>query len=663
MEERGQAVECQKKSPSGHLVLMLTPPCAVSKLINVYRLLLLQPSSTWGICIELNYLCKANGYHHEVLDHKNHFHLYWKVDSTNEKVIFKIEVETRGYVALGFSPNGGMAGSDIAIGWVKNGKVYLQDRHAYKNAMPVLDDQQDFQLLHGYENETHTVLQFSRKFDTCDGQDMAITNDTVRVIYAYHDTDYLSDEMFLYHGKDRRGSRSLILLQPITQKNKLPDDVRIWNIRLPNITIPDDTDTTYWCKIVKAPPLNKKHHVIQVEPLVSEESLRYVHHMVLYRCLGATARELEPHVHHTGQPCYAPDTPHTYSKCESIYAAWGIGGLALVMPERAGLPLGDKPNLYFLLEVHYDNNEYHSGFVDQSGFKVFFSPNLRRYDAMTLMIGASVDPCIVVPPGRRKFTIAGHADPRCLGPAIPPEGIRIFAVFLHSHLLGRQMKLRHFRNNIELPFIASDQKYDFNYQDYRYLPQEVIVKPGDHLTVECTYDSTGRNMTTFGGLGTLQEMCLAFVLYYPRISRARSLSSATCDLVKSLAGLDTRNSNADDDDSNVTFYQHFHTNNPWDTYYAGIAEAAMRFGYHSTQCYLGDGRRVQISGLITYPRNIRPFIEPARCTYIEPSRSQEQWKDNFLYTTYTGAATAVTSAYPVTLLAFCILFQFATIFS
>ncbi|GIX78853.1 DBH-like monooxygenase protein 1 homolog [Caerostris extrusa] len=247
--------------------------------------------------------------------------------------------------------------------------------------------------------------------------------------------------------------------------------------------------------------------------------------------------------------------------------------------------------------------------------------------------------------------------------AIPPEGIRIFAVFLHSHLLGRQMKLRHFRNNIELPFIASDQKYDFNYQDYRYLPQEVIVKPGDHLTVECTYDSTGRNMTTFGGLGTLQEMCLAFVLYYPRISRARSLSSATCDLVKSLAGLDTRNSNADDDDSNLTFYQHFHTNNPWDTYYAGIAEAAMRFGYHSTQCYLGDGRRVQISGLITYPRNIRPFIEPARCTYIEPSRSQEQWKDNFLYTTYTGAATAVTSAYPVTVLAFCILLQFATIFS
>ena len=56
------------------------------------------------------------------------------------------------------------------------------------------------------------------------------------------------------------------------------------------------------------------------------------------------------------------------------------------------------------------------GVVDQSGFRVYYTPNLRRFDAMTLMIGASVDPCIVIPPGRRKFVIAGHADPQCLGP-------------------------------------------------------------------------------------------------------------------------------------------------------------------------------------------------------------------------------------------------------
>lgn len=598
----------------------------------------------------------ATNYQHQVLDNYNQFHLFWKADNNQEKIFFRVEVRTKGYVAIGLSPNGGMTGSDIAIGWVKNGKAFLQDCYVFKNKLVVMDDQQDWELLNGFENNTHTVIHFSRKFDTCDQQDRPVTNNTARVIYAFHSEDPLTTDLIMHHGKDRRGSKSLILIQSVIHdEQQLFSDVKIWDIRSPNVTIPSDTDTTYWCKIVKAPPLNKKHHVIQVEPLVSKESAPFIHHMVLYRCLGATARELEPHVHHSGYPCYVPDMPQTYTKCESVYAAWGVGGLAMIMPEKAGLPLGDKPNLYFLLEIHYDNSEYTSDVIDQSGFRIFFTPNLRRYDAMTLMVGASVDPCIVIPPKRRKFTIAGHADPRCLAPAIPQEGIRIFAVFLHSHLLGRQMKLRHIRNDIELPYIASDENYDFNYQEYRYLLQEVIVKPGDHLIVECTYDSTGRNMTTFGGLGTGQEMCLAFILYYPRIARARALSSANCDLVKSLAGMEIKNTNAEDENSNFTFYQYFHNNNPWDSNYAAIAESAMRFGYHKNECFLGDGRRLQIPGLITYPRNIRVYTKPSRCSYV--GTAQEHWRGNHFHSPSKSTMNLIS----VSLLLITVLFQHSKI--
>lgn len=577
--------------------------------------------STFICCLSWS-LCCAIWQHHVVLDPFGRYHLYWKVSGTTG-IIFRVEVKTLGYVALGISPNGGMAGSDIVIGWVHNGRVFLQDRYAYKEGLPTLDSQQNWELLSGYENGSYTVLQFRRKLDTCDSQDFPITNNTARVIYAFHEKDPTSELFIPYHGVHHRGSKSIMLLQPFVERNHLPQNIKIWDIRSPNVTIPDDVDTTYWCKIVKAPPLNKKHHVIQVEPLIPLESSPYVHHMVLYRCLGASARELEPHVYHEGYQCYVPDTPLTYSKCESVYAAWGVGGLAMVMPENAGLPLGDKPNLYFLLEIHYDNTFLHSGVIDRSGFRIFYSPNLRRYDAMTLMVGASVDPCVVIPPGRRNFVVAGHADPQCLGPAIPPEGIRLFAVFLHSHLLGRQMKLRHFRNNVELPPIAVDENYDFNYQEYRYLPEEITVKSGDHLVVECTYDSTGRNITTFGGLGTAQEMCLAFILYYPRISRARAQSSATCDLVKALAGMEIKEPSAEEDSSNYTFYQHFYTNNPWDSHFAGIAETAMRFGYHRPQCYLGDGRRLKFTSLVTYPKNLRTYTEHSRCSSM--AASQESW--------------------------------------
>lgn len=49
-------------------------------------------------------------------------------------------------------------------------------------------------------------------------------------------------------------------------------------------------------------------------------------------------------------------------------------------------------------------------------------------------------------------------------------------------LLGRKMKLRHFRNNIELPWVINDENYDNNYQDNRNIPA-VKFYPGDQFAV------------------------------------------------------------------------------------------------------------------------------------------------------------------------------------
>uniref|UniRef100_A0A1B0DQ20 DOMON domain-containing protein n=1 Tax=Phlebotomus papatasi TaxID=29031 RepID=A0A1B0DQ20_PHLPP len=54
----------------------------------------------------------------------------------------------------------------------------LRDRHVKKNSdgEPVVDPSQDYVLLLGYENATHTVLRFRRKLDTCDTyHDLPIT--------------------------------------------------------------------------------------------------------------------------------------------------------------------------------------------------------------------------------------------------------------------------------------------------------------------------------------------------------------------------------------------------------------------------------------------------------------------------------------------------------
>ncbi|KAJ8270759.1 hypothetical protein GJAV_G00118980 [Gymnothorax javanicus] len=44
---------------------------------------------------------------------------------------------------------------------------------------------------------------------------------------------------------------------------------------------------------------------------------------------------------------------------------------------------------------------------------------------------------------------------------------------------------------------------------------------GDNLITECKYSTKGRNNMTWGGLSTRDEMCLSYLLYYPRINLAR----------------------------------------------------------------------------------------------------------------------------------------------
>lgn len=41
--------------------------------------------------------------------------------------------------------------------------------------------------------------------------------------------------------------------------------------------------------------------------------------------------------------------------------------------------------------------------------------------------------------------------------------------------------------------------------------------PGDYIGVKCVYNSNGRDSTTNWGEGTMDEMCYAFLTYYPQM--------------------------------------------------------------------------------------------------------------------------------------------------
>ena len=59
-------------------------------------------------------------------DDPTQYVIFWKLINDNDEIQFEVHCRTTGWVGLGFSPNGGMAGSDVVIGWVKDGEAYLQ---------------------------------------------------------------------------------------------------------------------------------------------------------------------------------------------------------------------------------------------------------------------------------------------------------------------------------------------------------------------------------------------------------------------------------------------------------------------------------------------------------------------------------------------------------
>nr|XP_006815112.1 PREDICTED: DBH-like monooxygenase protein 1 homolog [Saccoglossus kowalevskii] len=469
--------------------------------------------------------------HHAFLDEYGFYKLFWKFNQ--EKITFEVHVKTTGYVGFGFSPNGGMPGSDIVIGWMtNNGKTQFTDRHALHYGEPRIDIKQDYTLLYGREEDEYTILKFERKLDTCDDeQDRIITSDTMRLIWAYHPGKPEDGQPLPWHGREKRGVRSMYLMSvsPDLIPSLEGENVKIMEFLNENVSVPWHQDTTYNCKGFAIPRLNGKHHIIKYEPIVQPGNEALVHHILVYMCYG----DLNDTHHGIEGECYSPNMPPELYECGTTIMAWAIGGGPFFFPDVAGFSLGDDGDPTFvMLETHYDNPEYKSSsFRGQFWYEDLLYSKLREFDATMLTVGHLVRPTQVIPPGMRKFTTKAYCSGNCTRNTLTDSStnettdLHIFAGNLHSHLAGRSMRLRHIREGTELPNIIKDEYYDFNYQELNHLPTEVILKAGDSLMLECDYDTMDRTSPIYGGLGTYDEMCLAFMYTYPRSSLKKCSST------------------------------------------------------------------------------------------------------------------------------------------
>uniref|UniRef100_A0A672PSQ3 DBH-like monooxygenase protein 2 homolog n=2 Tax=Sinocyclocheilus grahami TaxID=75366 RepID=A0A672PSQ3_SINGR len=458
----------------------------------------------------------------EHLDPEHKVRLKWGFDEIQGTILFELTVNTSGWVGFGFSPKGGMTGADIVIGGVGPEGRYFTDRHAVGKSMPVVDQQQNYKLLSLIESDGKTVMKFQRLIGSCDENDLPITNLPMKLIYAYGQNDDIT-----YHST-RRGTKELNLLKYMPRVN--PPNSNFFDITMVNFTVPAK-QTHYHCKIMRAPTFDRKQHIYRIEPVITNFDL--VHHLLLYRCPLTVTEPFEAE-------CFTG----VDGECMETVAVWGVGGGAFEFPEVAGLPIGGNVGDYFYrLEVHYNNLNKSADRVDNSGLRFYYTSELRQHDAAVLGTGLVIAPWYAIPPKAKSFLTYGMCDTAYIPEVLEtPHDLQVFSVMLHTHLAGRKVRVGHFRGGKQIDFLAVDENYDFEYQEVTNLGKTKTVKLGDKLLVECTYNTENRSTLTWGGLSTSDEMCLAFLFYYPamNLSSCISLPNAAT-LISEMGANDTAN--------------------------------------------------------------------------------------------------------------------------
>ncbi|UJR14303.1 hypothetical protein I4U23_001293 [Adineta vaga] len=447
--------------------------------------------------------------------------LWWTIDDAEREITFELHIKSTGWIALGISPAGGMKGADIAVGWVESsGKVYLQDRYAIGNSRPIRDNTtEDWFVLQGQEKNGWTAIRFKRLLDTCDSMDVPIKSGTNILIFAYGLVDLDSnrpDSDISYHDT-RRNTRMI----PLRSYDNPPSDSKFvgldtFEFHLNNYLVPS-TDTTYHCKIYKAPSQYfEKRHAIAQKILIDPANTDLVHHLNLYEC-DPTATFDDENL----PDDLCDEIENQIQLCSSNFATvWAIGGdVTREFPEEAGYAIGGNyETKYYMIQMHYDNPRLNSNRRDNSGIRFYLGNELRKYDLGFLTFGIGSTPSgLIIPPKTEQFI----TDSFCPSEAtrnFPESGINVIFALPHTHLQGTSVWTKIIRNNTAVDYLFNGEMYDFNYQFQNRLPKTIKLYPGDSFATRCIYNTMNKNEVTLGGKRTRDEMCVHMFTYYPRMS-------------------------------------------------------------------------------------------------------------------------------------------------
>ena len=363
------------------------------------------------------------------------------------------------------------------------------------------------------------TIRIIRPLDTCDKQSYIIDRGTVHLL-----TGAMRREDFqtLKQGKKLRVDvqrmnltlqRVQLLKSQVTFKPVDHDEPHLDYLNQ-DVLIPD-VETTYWCTRFELPAfiMKEPHHIIRFDGLVSPQSEGVVHHMELFHCDVDPRTKIPPF----NQVCTSEQKPMGLTPCRRVIGAWAMGATNFTYPDKSGGRIGGRNSSTFLvLEVHFNNPYLKKGIIDRSGIRLYYTRQLREFDAGIMEVGLEYNAKNSMPPQSKAFRVSSYCASECTRAALPSGGITVFASQLHTHLTGVQVFTRIVRKDGRIETLNADRHYSPHFQEIRLLPEPIRIEPGDAILHTCIYNTESRTNMTFGGYGIRDEMCVNYMHYYPR---------------------------------------------------------------------------------------------------------------------------------------------------
>jgi Copper type II ascorbate-dependent monooxygenase, C-terminal domain/Copper type II ascorbate-dependent monooxygenase, N-terminal domain/DOMON domain len=448
--------------------------------------------------------------------------VHWSIQDS--EIHLAVVARATGWAAFGFAESGSMRGADIIM-FTAETKTLVDSYVLDELVTPFPDECPSWELTNSVVDDGFIIFEAKRLLDTGDAQDRTIIDDSItaisprRVIAAWGDESEPS-----YHGGNAaRGSIRFFSTSAVTNEVELfaramaAEAEGNFTVSAQDFIIPAE-ETTYqnFCfsrddLIAQNVPLDEDLHTIGIEPVIDPRSKKYVHHFLLYA---------------SPQPWNSSLDCNTYRKIELAYT-WGPGDLPFTLPSNVGSPLGIVGFQSYLLEVHYNNPDLDANVTDSSGIRAHYTSIKREIDLGVFQLG---DPFVALYGGAVSPNggLAQHTfdcESQCLDTYLS-EPVTVIHEQLHMHMAGVSMVNYHIRDEKVIRQGQVDF-WDFDQQGGLTVIQAPFqMNPGDAFQTVCNYDTSNE---TLWGLGSRDEMCIAYLYYYPR-KLITNETSLTCGL-------------------------------------------------------------------------------------------------------------------------------------